>query len=105
MIYQMRLACRLLRTHILHRSEDIAGDRYVGPYRGTGEPEVRNPQLAMAVEKQIRRFDIAMNDSTFMGMLQGFGRLDHELHDAADIISCLGRRDRSGDPRDPSERS
>ena len=62
-----RLATRLFGRHILRRPADHAGARQAGIVRGAGQTEIRNRDpLHPAIEQNISRLDIAMNQSLHM---------------------------------------
>tara|TARA_R110002072_G_scaffold185325_1_gene342192 strand:+ start:31919 stop:32662 length:744 start_codon:yes stop_codon:yes gene_type:complete len=65
---------RLLRTHVGRRAENIAGHCegrvLVFDQR---QPKISQPDLSLAIENQVRRFDVSVNDSFVMSHLQRVG--------------------------------
>ena len=61
---------RLLRAHVARRPEHIAGQRQPGVPRDAGQPEVGHPQAPAAVQEQVGRLDVAVQDALLMRVLQ-----------------------------------
>jgi hypothetical protein len=58
-----------------------------------GQAEIGDPDLALAVEHQIRRLDVAVNDALFMRVVQGVSRVGDERGDRGNgRLSCASRR-------------
>ena len=77
-------AHRLFRTHVVIRSEQVACSRHVGLIQDRGEPEVGQPHVAIHVQQQIGRLDVAMDDTLLMDVVQSIGNLDSHLHKTFD---------------------
>ena len=66
-------ADRLLGTHIA-RSPTTPADVW-SPQADPGETEIGDPEPTGALDQEVGRFDIAMNDSLFVGMMERQGSL------------------------------
>ena len=91
MVDQGHLAAGLLGAHVAHRAHQVAGARQRGVGLAAGQAEVRDPELAVAVQQQIGGLDVAMHDAALMGCVQRTGRVDAQAGDAADIFAAAGR--------------
>ena len=56
-----------------------------------GQAEVGHPQLALGIEQEVARLDVAVVDASGMGVVQRPGDLLAELGDGADISRVAGR--------------
>ena len=64
----------------------------VAPRLDLRESEVCHPQLSLLINHQIRRFDVSMDNSQLMRVMQGLRRLNPNLNDAfEDVPFCPGR--------------
>src|SRR5262245_23335518 len=70
MVNQTSLAQSLLRTHVSERADQIAGERKALITMTAGQAEIGDPNVALRIEKEIRRLDIAMNDTHLMRVIQ-----------------------------------
>ena len=85
------LAARLLGREIPRRSEDgpRSGQRVVAGRRG--DPEVGHVHVVVAVEQEVRRLDVAMNDAARVCPVERVGRLRR-----ASSAPARARRGRGG---------
>ncbi len=86
----VRLAARLFGRHVGRRAHDLAVRRHrlaVGV--ALGEAEVGDVRPALAVEEDVRRLDVAVDDAVVVGVLQGVGHLGDELGRPAGIDGGL----------------
>ena len=74
----MHLRPRLkpLRRHVSHRAHDVAGVGHVVGVDGLCQAEVGDPDVAASIQEQVRRLDVAMEDSLCVRMGQSIGNLD-----------------------------
>ena len=59
-----------------------------------GQAEVGDPDVALRVEQQVRRLDVAVQDALVMGVLQGVGHLIADCGDLLPIASHWPHADR-----------
>ena len=80
----------LLWTHVLQRADHllIAGQscqRRVGSRAGRGDTEVDDSRIAVFVDEDVPGFEVAVNDTAVMTVLNGIADLTHEL----DPLPCV----------------
>ncbi len=63
----------LARAHVAQRTDDVAGARSQRIIANLCKAEVGDPNLAFVVEYQVRRLDVAMNDSNFVCVVNSAG--------------------------------
>jgi hypothetical protein len=80
-----------LRRHVADRAHDVAGLRQVVGVRGLGQAEVGHPHVAVVVQQQVARLDVAVEDALAVGILQCLGGLDADVGHAA-VIPAVGVR-------------
>ena len=87
-----------LRGHVADGAQDVAGVRQVVGLGRLGQAEVGHPDVAVVVQQEVRRLDVAVEDALAVGVLQRLGHLDADPGDAC------GRYWRSGsDEADSSD--
>ncbi len=70
-----------------------------------GQPEVGHPDVAVVVQQQVRRLDVAVQDALAIGVFQGLGDLDADAGDAAvELPVGVGRRRQLGRARQDRRR-
>ena len=79
---------RLLGAHVAERAQEVAGHRHAGVGFDAREAEVGDPELAAlpSIYEQVGRLDVAVEDAVLVGVVEGFGGLDAELGDGAEIF-------------------
>ena len=85
------LAQGLFRAHVPQRSQHVAGHRQVGLARQPRQAEIGHPEVAGAIDEQVGRLDVAVQDAVLVGVLQRVGSLDSEMGDGADEALTPGR--------------
>ena len=80
-------AQRLLRGHVGRGSHDRAGlgqlDALVEPL---GQAEIRDVRLALLVQQDVRGFEVAVQDSPHMGVLDRFGDVGQQGRDGPRVV-------------------
>ena len=80
-------AQRLLRGHVGGRSHDRAGlgqlDALVKPL---GQAEVRDVRLALLVQQDVGRLEVAVQDSPLVGVLDRFGDVGQQGRDGPRVV-------------------
>ena len=89
---QDALAGRLLGAHVAQRAEQVAGLRQAGVGVELGQAEVGDPDVAAAVDQQVGRLDVAVDDAELVGVLQRLGRLRRQPGDGAEEVRGPVRR-------------
>ena len=78
---------RLLGAHVAERAEQVAGHRHAGVLFDAGQAEVGDPELAGVVDQEVGRLDVAVEDAVLVGVVEGFGGLDAEPGDRAEVFA------------------
>ena len=86
MVHQHGLPRGLLRAHVPHRPHHVAGPGQRRVRLASGQPEVRDPQLARVVQQQVGRLHVAVHDAMLVGAMQGPGRLDAQPRDRPEVL-------------------
>ncbi len=74
-----------LGRHVAQRSHHLARlGQFVSLFE-LGQAEVGDPDVPQRVQEQVRRFDIAVQDATSMGVLHGVGHLCPDPRDFAKV--------------------
>ena len=69
---------RLLGAHVARRADDQCSGGIDLGLRGLGDAEVRQVGLALVVEQDVGRLDIAMDEPVLVGGIEGLGHaLEH----------------------------
>ena len=87
---QAGLALRLLGTHVSQRTEDISGHRQPDVGFRTGKTKIRKPNVGVAIDKQIGRLNVAMNDSLPVGVVKSVGDVGHHPSHLAVVVVAIG---------------
>src|SRR5262249_32227495 len=78
-----RIGKDLLRTHVGERTDKLPGVRLHGRLRvaigDAGDAKVENLGLPGFIHQDIARFEIAMNQSALMRVMDGIANLNHDL--------------------------
>ena len=61
----------LLRAHVLRRADHQAGGRRAAFARGSGDPEVRDPNRPVRIEEDVGGLDVPVDDPVIVGHLKG----------------------------------
>ena len=77
----------LLGAHVAERAEEVAGHRHAGVLFDAGQAEVGDPEFAGVVDQQVGRLDVAVEDAVLVGVVEGFGGLDAEVGDGAEVVA------------------
>lgn len=78
----------LLWWHVVWRAENLTGEGHIRVVSEVlGQPKIRHVRLAMAIDQNIRRLQVAVQDALFVRIVNGFG-------DGLDPGSSLAGRDR-----------
>ncbi len=86
-------ALKPLRRHVPQRADDVAGVRQVLGAGRLGQPEVGHPDVALAIQEQVRRLDVAVEDALAVGMRERLGHLDPDpRHTLCEPPVGLGER-------------
>ena len=82
---------RLFRTHVAKGAQQISrnGDPTIGT--NAGQPEIGDPDFPAWIDHQIRRFDVAMNDTQIMGMFQRQGGFDAQIGNRLEVAAIVYR--------------
>ena len=67
---------RLLGAHVPQGAQHVAGRRQARFALEAGQAEVGDPQVAPAVDDQVRRLDVAVEHALLVGVLEGLGGLE-----------------------------
>jgi hypothetical protein len=97
-VHRRPLRERLLGTHVPVGAEDLAGHRQVAVAQRVREPEVGDPQLAEAVDEQVPRLDVAVDDAELVGVVERLRRL-HAERDGHPHVAGFAVRAVGGDRR------
>ena len=69
-------AAKLLRAHVTQRADQVTGVSQVELVLGQSrQSKVGHPEAAPAIDQQIRRLDVAMDDSDLMCVIERICRL------------------------------
>src|SRR5262249_22478383 len=83
----------LLGTHVTQSSQQVAGASQAHFILKTSQTEVGDPEVASGVDEEVSRFDIAVEDSQAMSVLERLGGLLTEPSDVTDqLAASLQRR-------------
>src|SRR6202040_4266569 len=74
-----RLKFRLLRGHVCRGTHDRAGHRTVAPHHSRNT-EVHDLHDAVAVDHDVCRFEITVNDPLRVGLAQTTGNLSRDVY-------------------------
>jgi hypothetical protein len=92
MINCTALTPELLRTHVAKGAHLITGVRQLLILvRQSSKTEICHPQLAAAIDQQVRRLDVAMNHSSLVGVIERIGGLNCPPDDGTPVSSASGR--------------
>ena len=81
----------LLGAHVGRRAHDRAAGRQLDVgLDALGQAEVGDVRVTLLVDQDVRRLQVAMEDAAHVGVLDGFGRLDHQGHGRAEIVPERG---------------
>ena len=75
---QHPLRQRLLGAHVAERAQQIAGHGQPGVILQPRQPEIRDPEVALHVQQEIGRLDVAVHDAELVCVIQSLGRLDSQ---------------------------
>ena len=91
---------RLLGAHVAKRAQHVSGQGELGFARNAGHAEIRHPEASDLIDEQVGRFDIAVQNSVLVGVLERVGSLDSKPGCGTDKPLISGRRSRqTGRPR------
>ena len=76
------LAVEPLGGHVADGADDVAGVGQVVGVGRLGQAEVGDPDVAVSVEQEVGRLDVAMKDALAVGVVQCKGDLDADAGDA-----------------------
>ena len=80
------LALEPFRSHEADRADDVAGVRQLLRPFGLGQPEVGDPHRPLQIEQQVRRLDVAVQDTLAVGVGQRVGGLDADPRHASVVL-------------------
>ncbi len=80
------LVVEALRGHVADGADDVAGLRQVVAALVLDQAEVGDPQLPGAVEQQVGRLDVAVDDAQVVGVRQSLGHLHPQPGHAAEVL-------------------
>src|SRR5207248_683764 len=60
-------------------TDDVAGGGQAGVALELGQAEIRDPEMAANIEKEVGRFDVAMDHAKLMGMFERLRSLHAKL--------------------------
>ena len=73
----------LFGRHILRRAHNGAGLREGGPFRGAHQAKVHQGDMTILCDHDVGRFDVAVNDPTLVGVIEGVRDL---MNNAVDLV-------------------
>ena len=79
----------LLRRRVHRRAHEPAVTCYLRSVDETGQPEVRDPRLAVFIDEDIGRFDVTMDDVGAVRARQRGSELCPEQHRPIDRKRCF----------------
>ena len=91
MVDQGNLPQRLFGAHVTQRAHQIAASRQGRVGLAASKSKIGHPELVVAVQHQIGRLDVAMDDAVFVGCVQGRCRLDSQSNDRPKILAATHR--------------
>jgi hypothetical protein len=80
------LAQGLFGAHVPQRAHEVAAERQAVVSLDLRQAEVGDPKSALMVEEQVARLDVAVQDATRMGVVEGLGGLKAEARDVATVF-------------------
>jgi hypothetical protein len=84
------LAARLLRSDVVGGPEDGSGlSHAVLDVERAGDPEVRHLGVPVAVQKDVLRFHVAVNEPALMGERKAASNLERDLESIADVKAAF----------------
>ena len=81
------LARRLLGRHVRRSAQHAAGDGHaLFPLDPLGQAEVGDVRVALVIQEDIRRFQIAVKDAALVGVVDGIGDLRNDPRGLARVV-------------------
>lgn len=77
----------MLGTHIARRAKHRARHRRTGVHVTTSQTKIRQPHVSVVLDQKVSGFDVTMDDSVMMCMLQRFSGFDADTSDFVRIDS------------------
>ena len=95
MVQVAPLRQRLLGAHVAERAQQVAGDRQAGVVLEPGQAEIGDPEVALDVQQEVGRLDVAVHDAELVRVVERLGRLDAQRGGRSEVLAAAGGRGRS----------